>query len=90
MRCSITEDHPNPEHPNFIIPEISKFVITNEIFSTKHHTFQYYIHPIPSMGFYNILTMSLLTTIPILYTFPAILAHFFKFQGYNITDQVDS
>ena len=33
--------------------------------------------------------MSLITTIPILYTFPMILAHFFKIQGYKITDQSD-
>lgn len=41
------------------------------------------------MGFYDILAMSLLTTIPILYTFPMILAHFFKIQGYKITDQTE-
>lgn len=41
------------------------------------------------MGFYDILAMSLLTTIPILYTFPMILAHFFKIQGYKITDQAE-
>jgi hypothetical protein len=41
------------------------------------------------MGFYDILAMSLLTAIPILYTFPMILAHFFKIQGYKITDQTE-
>jgi len=33
--------------------------------------------------------MSLVTTIPILYTFPMILAHFFKIQGYKISDQTE-
>ena len=33
--------------------------------------------------------MSLITTIPILYTFPMIVAHFFKIQGYKITDQTE-
>ena len=41
------------------------------------------------MGFYDIIAMSLLTAIPILYTFPMILAHFFKIQGYKITDQTE-
>jgi hypothetical protein len=41
------------------------------------------------MGFYDIFVMSLITTIPILYTFPMILAHLFKIQGYKITDQSD-
>jgi len=33
--------------------------------------------------------MSIVTTIPILYTFPMILAHFFKIQGYKISDQTE-
>ena len=33
--------------------------------------------------------MSLVTSIPILYTFPMILAHFFKIQGYKISDQTE-
>jgi hypothetical protein len=41
------------------------------------------------MSIYDILAMSLLTAIPILYTFPMILAHFFKIQGYKITDQTE-
>jgi hypothetical protein len=41
------------------------------------------------MGLYDIFVMSLITTIPILYTFPMILAHLFKIQGYKITDQSD-
>ena len=41
------------------------------------------------MGFYDIIAMSLLSVIPILYTFPMILAHFFKIQGYKITDQTE-
>lgn len=41
------------------------------------------------MGFYDIITMSLLTAIPIMYTFPMILAHLFKIQGYKITDQTE-
>jgi hypothetical protein len=41
------------------------------------------------MRIYDIIAMSLLTAIPILYTFPMILAHFFKIQGYKITDQTE-
>ena len=41
------------------------------------------------MTLFEIITMSLITTIPVLYTFPMILAHFFKIQGYKITDQSD-
>ena len=41
------------------------------------------------MAISDILLMSLLTSIPILYTFPMILAHFFKIQGYKISDQTE-
>jgi hypothetical protein len=41
------------------------------------------------MGTFDIIAMSLLTTIPLLYTFPMIIAHFFKIQGYKITDQTE-
>ena len=41
------------------------------------------------MAIFDIILMSLATTIPILYTFPMILAHFFKIQGYKISDQTE-
>ena len=41
------------------------------------------------MAITDILLMSLITTIPILYTFPMIVAHLFKIQGYKITDQTE-
>jgi len=41
------------------------------------------------MGVFDIIAMSLITTIPILYTFPMIMAHFFKIQGYKISDQTE-
>ena len=41
------------------------------------------------MGGFDIIAMSLVTTIPILYTFPMIMAHFFKIQGYKISDQTE-
>jgi len=41
------------------------------------------------MGVFDIIAMSFLTTIPILYTFPMIMAHFFKIQGYKISDQTE-
>jgi len=45
--------------------------------------------PISKMAIFDIILMSLATTIPILYTFPMILAHFFKIQGYKISDQTE-
>ena len=42
-----------------------------------------------NMGVFDIIAMSLITTIPILYTFPMIMAHFFKIQGYKISDQTE-
>ena len=41
------------------------------------------------MAISDIILMSLVTSIPILYTFPMILAHFFKIQGYKISDQTE-
>jgi len=41
------------------------------------------------MAISDIILMSIVTTIPILYTFPMILAHFFKIQGYKISDQTE-
>jgi len=41
------------------------------------------------MAISDILLMSLITTVPILYTFPMILAHFFQIQGYKISDQTE-
>jgi hypothetical protein len=41
------------------------------------------------MGFHDILAMSLLTLIPMMYTFPMFLAHVFRIQGYKITDQTE-
>jgi hypothetical protein len=41
------------------------------------------------MAVFDIIAMSLLTTIPILYTFPMIVAHLFKIQGYKISDQTE-
>jgi hypothetical protein len=41
------------------------------------------------MTIFDIITMALITTIPVLYTFPMILAHLFKIQGYKITDQTE-
>jgi hypothetical protein len=41
------------------------------------------------MAIFDIILMMLITTIPLLYTFPMILAHLFKIQGYKITDQTE-
>jgi hypothetical protein len=41
------------------------------------------------MAISDIILMSLITTVPILYTFPMILAHFFQIQGYKISDQTE-
>ena len=41
------------------------------------------------MSISDIILMAFLTTIPILYTFPMIVAHLFKIQGYKITDQTE-
>ena len=41
------------------------------------------------MAISDIILMSLITTIPVLYTFPMIVAHLFKIQGYKITDQTE-
>ena len=41
------------------------------------------------MTIFDIITMALITTIPVIYTFPMILAHLFKIQGYKITDQTE-
>jgi hypothetical protein len=41
------------------------------------------------MAIFDIIAMALITTIPILYTFPMIVAHLFKIQGYKITDQTE-
>ena len=41
------------------------------------------------MGISDIIFMSLVTSIPILYTFPMVMGHFFKIQGYKITDQTE-
>jgi len=41
------------------------------------------------MAIFDIIAMALITTIPIVYTFPMILAHLFKIQGYKITDQTE-
>jgi hypothetical protein len=41
------------------------------------------------MAISDIILMSLVTTIPILYTFPMIVAHLFKIQGYKISDQTE-
>jgi hypothetical protein len=41
------------------------------------------------MTIFDIILMTFITTIPILYTFPMILAHLFKIQGYKITDQTE-
>ena len=41
------------------------------------------------MAIFDIIAMTLLTTIPIFYTFPMIVAHLFKIQGYKITDQTE-
>jgi hypothetical protein len=48
-----------------------------------------YISNSPKMAISDIIMMSLVTTIPILYTFPMIVAHIFKIQGYKITDQTE-
>lgn len=41
------------------------------------------------MSVFDIIAMSLITTIPILYTFPMIIGHLFKIQGYKISDQTE-
>lgn len=41
------------------------------------------------MALLDILTLSFLTCVPLLYAFPLILGHFFKIQGYKITDQTE-
>jgi ATPase family associated with various cellular activities (AAA) len=41
------------------------------------------------MAIFDIIAMALITTIPIIYTFPMIVAHLFKIQGYKITDQTE-
>jgi hypothetical protein len=41
------------------------------------------------MAIFDIIAMALITTIPILYMIPMIVAHLFKIQGYKITDQTE-
>lgn len=41
------------------------------------------------MAIFDIIAMSLITTIPILYIAPMIVAHLFRIQGYKITDQTE-
>jgi hypothetical protein len=41
------------------------------------------------MSLFDIVTISLLSCIPLLYALPLILGHFFKIQGYKITDQTE-
>ena len=41
------------------------------------------------MAIFDIIAMSLITTIPVLYIAPMIVAHLFRIQGYKITDQTE-
>ena len=41
------------------------------------------------MSLFDIVAISLLTSIPLLYVLPLILGHFIKIQGYKINDQTE-